>query len=261
MLSVATSMVLRTEGNESAANLIKEITNNSPERANKILRCWKDSTKNIPRKYTCEEALSFLIENNLTKKQYEAMYREAKSRNFDIYPSYGQILKMKKMSYPTEITISEQVCETSLQSLLNHTCSRLLEALHLPADNEVEKCSYLLVCKYGFDGSSGHSAYKQTWNENNINDESLFITCLVPLKLQDSQTQRVLWDNPRLASVRFCRPVKLQWIRETDEIIRQEKGNMDNQISRLQPFETSNCKISFSIHLTMLDGKVTKIIE
>ena len=77
-----------------------------------------------------------------------------------MYPSYEQLLKAKKAAYPPGIVVHEKYCEISLQSLLNNTCSRLLQMIE-EAGSSIQENSYILICKYGFDGSSGHSNYKQ----------------------------------------------------------------------------------------------------
>ena len=183
------------------------------------------------------------------------MYSGAKSRNCNMYPTYNQLLQAKAVAYPSDVFISETKCEVPLQSLLNNTCKRLFEVLSL-SELDPEGTNYILVCKYGFDGSSGHSNYKQAWNEVNASDESLLLTSLVPLKLQNTVTQKVVWKNPRLSSTRFCRPIRMQWIRESTEITKAEKVWMDQQTSELQPFIDLNLKVSFLLSLTMIDGKV-----
>lgn len=69
-----------------------------------------------------------------------------------------------------------------------------------------------LICKYGADGSSGHSEYMQkptTTNEQEISDTHLFLITFVPLRLvgySDNMQQvddtkgEILWRNPRLSS-------------------------------------------------------------
>lgn len=66
-LSVATSMSLRSAGNDHGAKLVKEITYNSPTRARTILKTWRKSHNTMQSAYTPEEALCFLISHNLTK--------------------------------------------------------------------------------------------------------------------------------------------------------------------------------------------------
>lgn len=89
------------------------------------------------------------------------------------------------MAHPEGVTIEEVKCEVELQSLLNHTASRIISFI-ARSGKEISASTYKLICKWGFDGSSGHSRYKQTWQKSNVNDDSLFATSLVPLQMLDS---------------------------------------------------------------------------
>ncbi|KAJ4426158.1 hypothetical protein ANN_26967 [Periplaneta americana] len=83
---------------------------------------------------------------------------------------------------------------------------------------------------------SGHSQYKQIWNQKEKSDESLFLTSLVPLRLVDAESRDVAWKNPRPSSTRFCKSIQLQWVHETTEIAKAERVYVENQIQNLQPF-------------------------
>lgn len=68
-----------------------------------------------------------------------------------------------------------------------------------------------------------------------------------------------MWKNKTPSSVRYCRPIKLEYTKETSDVIRAEEANMKEQISRLPDLEISGAKISFKMHLTMVDEKVRNI--
>lgn len=48
----------------------------------------------------------------------------------------------------------------------------------------IEKVEADLICKWGCDGSSGQSEYKQKFNEENNSDANIFLTSFVPLQLK-----------------------------------------------------------------------------
>lgn len=54
----------------------------------------------------------------------------------------------------------ESPFQVPLQNLLNKTCESIAKILNRDPE-EGEKPQLTLVCKMGFDGSSGHSPYKQ----------------------------------------------------------------------------------------------------
>lgn len=130
-----------------------------------------------------------------------------------------------------------------------------------------------LICKYGADGSSGHSEYMQkptTTNEQEISDTHLFLITFVPLRLvgySDNMQQvddtkgEILWRNPRPSSTRLCRPIKFLYAKETTELIRQEINSLKTQIEKLHNIditvnETQTIHCKATMHLTMLDVKV-----
>ncbi|EFN80814.1 hypothetical protein EAI_17373, partial [Harpegnathos saltator] len=90
------------------------------------------------------------------------MRLQAKERGVDLYPNYHRILEAKKRCYPDNISISDQ-SEVSLQSLLDHTATRLIEVCKpvLCNVNPFLLENVELIVKWGFDGSSEHSQYKQ----------------------------------------------------------------------------------------------------
>lgn len=158
------------------------------------------------------------------------------------------------------MNIKDKSVEVPLQSLLDHTTTRILE-ISQPILTTIDK-SFLenveLVAKWGFDGTSDQSQYKQ---RANFNDTDLFITWLVPLQLQTTlqEEQIILWKNPRPSSVRFCRPIRLQFLKETKEAIKIEREYIETQISQLTPLTITNpikIIIKYRLILTMADGKV-----
>lgn len=86
-----------------------------------------------------------------------------------------------------------------LHSLLNKTTERLLQTLDLPVISEMQPAK--LISKWGIDGSSGHSQYKEKFTDQVATDEYLFLICFVPLKLiLDDDSHITLWVNPKPSS-------------------------------------------------------------
>lgn len=102
---------------------------------------------------------------------------------------------------------------------------RLIKSIELPDDANPSFSKMDLICKYGCDGSSGHSEYMQLPKTKEhkrddgsdseiVSDSNQFpFSSLVPLRLvaiTDESTNNIvtLWENPRPSSTRFCRPIK-----------------------------------------------------
>lgn len=248
----------------------------SPEQPMKIRKLLDSlDTKVEIKKKSAEEALAFLLDGPMSKNLYIKMRLASKNAGADIWPSYDHVREAKiKCRPPKEtIKISETIAEVELQSLLDHTAKRIIEVQQesitlFLKENKKTEIEILLMCSWGFDGSSGHSAYKQKYesipSDVQVDDQNLFATTLVPLRMT-TDNNIILWNNKCSQSERFCRPIKLQFAKETKDIILKQKSDIENQINKLQVCEITldeNYRIfvHFSLFLTLLDGKVLNII-
>ena len=131
------------------------------------------------------------------------------------------------------------LAEVKLQSLLYNTATRIaqLQVAELKTIDDAPNSSLTLIGKWGYDGSSGYSEYKQR-SENNFEDNNLFVTSYVPLNLitksTDEHNSITVWKNPRPSSTRFCRPIRFQFRKETSDLAIKEKKYID-QITNLLP--------------------------
>eukprot|EP00733_Pompholyxophrys_punicea_P001198 Pompholyxophrys_punicea_v1_NODE_541_length_1718_cov_135.763680.p1 type:complete len:271 gc:universal NODE_541_length_1718_cov_135.763680:1395-583(-) len=154
----------------------------------------------------------------------------------------------------------ETSASTSLQNLLDKTTKRLCLGLLDWLDILVEKKVFALnfVHKWGFDGATGQSAFKQKWLEANGNDAALFATNLVPLRLHAHEL--VVWNNPKPSSEKFCRPLRLQFLKESGTVNKEEEQFWKAQISSLLPTKVvhkqQEIEIQHRLIMTMIDGKV-----
>lgn len=261
-------MSLRSEGKTAAASLIKEIQK-SPSRANKIAKVWK-ANKDIPliKPYSSREALGLMLDMNISRNSYQTMRNQAKTRGANIYPSYKKVREAKIECYPAEhkMKISEQSCEVELQALLDLTTTRILE-LQEDVIKTIEKKNLEnleLISKWGFDGSS-QSQYKQKIQGEDFSDKDLLMTTLVPLQLRYVDTTGkivILWQNPRPSSTRFCRPIRIQFVKETADVIKKEKQYIQSQIDFLKATNIKDdIKVRQILILSMIDGKVHNAIS
>lgn len=147
-----------------------------------------------------------------------------------------KIKKAKQECYPEAISISDVEAEVPIQKLLDHTVSRLL---HVQQDviSPLDLChNFTFISNWGFDGSSSHTQYMQKYLSEESDDKYMFLSSLVPLRLaceKDGQNI-VTWQNPRPSSPRYCRPIKLQYKKETLELTKQEKNISINRYKNYQ---------------------------
>jgi hypothetical protein len=263
-LSFAAEMKYRASGHLDAAKVLKDIGQGSPSRASSY-RSSVTSIRGIP--MNGDEAVAFIIQNELSRRQYENTRANAIKRNYYLYPSYHIVSEAKKRCYLEGIFISKTCAEIKLQNLLNHTASRLiltqsdvLKSLPYDAVKEL-----YLYCKWGCDGTSGQSTYKQKLsdNDNTVTDSNIFFISLVPLQLyannKTNQTT-IIWKNCRPSAARYCRPIKIAFANETVELTKLEVHNIKEQEENLVPFrgaiDGQPIDIMFKLLFTMIDGKV-----
>ena len=109
-----------------------------------------------------------------------------------------------------------------LQNLLDQTTKRIVSlqqevifcAIESANDN---KFICKIIFSYGFDGSSGQAEYKQKFDGPGVkSDNSLFATTVIPLRLVENNNL-TLWNNQAPQSIKFCRPLKLEYMKKAKE--------------------------------------------
>lgn len=118
-----------------------------------------------------------------------------------------------------------------------------------------------LIIKWGCDGSSGLSEYKQNFKKPEDKDASVFSMYLVPLfVVAKDDEKRLIWENLTPSSTRFCGLVKFIFAKESEKLIKDECLQMESLISALTEANVSGTKFTFEFHPTMIDGKVCNAI-
>lgn len=230
------------------------------------LLCDNENTSTC---FSNNETLALIADLDLSKFQYNLLREHTISKNCKIFPSYHQIMNGKKSCYPEpdSITITSVSASIKLQSLLDHTARRILEINSAEELNNLESCNLILMSKWGCNRSSGHSQYKQILpgEQEGFSDSHLFIASLVPLRLfVSNESQKILWQNLRPSSTRYCRPITIEFAQETSFKIKSVVNNIESQISNLNPtilnIQGKVIYITHQLFFTMVDGKVCTVL-
>lgn len=270
-LSYSAQMKQREEGNEEAAKIVTEATLTTPTRARKIRRSWRSfQSTSVSEPLNNNKALSLVVECDLSKQQYLTTRAYVNSQNSKILPSYHKILQAKQTCYPSceYMNISENIAEIKLQALLDLTVEQILkiqDSIMVSALDAIDSTKKLyMIWKWGCDGSSGQALYKQKASDPNFTDSDIFFTGIVPLRLycksENTSQEEIIWQNPKTSSPRYCRPVRLQFQKESVQLVKQEKTYVQQQIDNLNPtiahFRGSEISVNHILKMTMVDGKV-----
>ena len=159
----------------------------------------------------------------------------SKDHNADIYPSLHTILEEKNKCYPSQIEFTETSAKCNLQQMCEHTLSRVIKMVDfdkIQSDEADLSGTFYLKC--GMDGASSQSIYMQKFETTDLgsveasSEETLFQTAIVPLKLIVGG--KAVWTNEKPNSTHFCRPLHLQYMKETVEVTKNEKEWIDTSV-------------------------------
>ncbi|GBO13595.1 hypothetical protein AVEN_14320-1 [Araneus ventricosus] len=128
-----------------------------------------------------EQALVLMVDNGLSTPLYQRILEHAENLNCKLNPSYHKVKEAKQVCCPHSISMTETSAKITLQTLVDHTVSRIChiefvtEKLRLSTNNAFE-----VIMKWGCDGSE-QNRYKQKFSD--FSDENLFSICVVPLQI------------------------------------------------------------------------------
>lgn len=224
-----------------------------------------DEANVIP--FSEDEAIALIEDTKLSKWQYDTIRKQVRAKNADIFIPYKRLLSAKKKCYPPSISVTEKGASCNLQEL-NHTCSRILkipDVLYKFTQSETE-LSLTMTSKWGCDGASDQSQYKQKFEDASMSDETIFIISVVPLTLEinDARGQTVVWRNPQPGSTRYCRMISFEYAKETPEKtvtdINRIRANIEALLPTVVETDVGICKVNHVMKLTMIDGKVCQAL-
>lgn len=251
-LTSSTLKSLKQSGQEEVGHIIEHLMQH-PEDIQKVKTCIAREKSGAA--YTPEKALGLFVSLELSKWQYINLKESASEQGIDIYPSYYKIKQAKQDCYPVKetVTVNEDGAEILLQALLDLTVTRIVSANNLlfKTGDEV-----VLTSKWGFDGASGQSHYKQI---GEVDETTVFMASLVPLRLHSGEV--VVWENDRPSSTMYCRPIMFKFMKETKDTVVAVKKKIEDQIMALQPTKVGGINVNHKLLLTMIDGKISSIIS
>ena len=216
-LALATKHRAKSSPGQKDLGFVIDEAQKNPTKIKEVIENVKPVTRMSP-----ENALALKINTGLSDEAYQKLRNACKIFcNADIFPTIHEIRDAKLSCYPKDLAISEVSASSNLQNLLDHTVSRLLETTDRETffQNSPENTGTCYL-KAGFDGASSQSIYAQAYNSINqdvaiINEQSMLQTAIVPLKITFGN--RVLWENETPNSVKLCRPLKIEFIKETND--------------------------------------------
>ena len=231
LLQKSYSHALRTAAQTKQAKLIDFVSTASPEIIDRMIESIEVPVNQS--KLTSEEGLAIFLDAKLTKHSYNLIRSALLKNNFDALPPYYTITVSKQQTIPDPINVTESSACVELQSLLDKTAESIMRTKSEEEIDSINNKTLVMLSKWGCDGSSGQSEYKQGITEG-TSDTNLFMLSLVPLRItQDdshfksinvatSSQVKTVWKNPCPGSTKYCRPIKFEYTKETKEKTKME---------------------------------------
>ncbi|GBM33090.1 hypothetical protein AVEN_9633-1 [Araneus ventricosus] len=72
-----------------------------------------------------EQVLVLMVDNGLSTRQYQRILEHAENLYCKLYPSYHKVKEAKQVCCPHSISMTETSAEITLQTLVDHTFSRI----------------------------------------------------------------------------------------------------------------------------------------
>jgi hypothetical protein len=252
-LSYSYISTLKTQDKYADLAFILDHLLKNPDKVNSVKDFILTSKSQV---MSSEKALGIMMSLKLSKWQYNTLRKTVQNEHIDIFPSYYATQKAKQECYPpeNEMEITDISAQIKLQAILNLTTQRLLKNIEIETDYK----NLELISKWGFDGASNQSNYKQR-SESNLDDSSIFMGSLVPIKLICGDN--ILWENKCPNSTFFCRPLFFMFMAETKANVMNEMTRIESEINNLNKTVLNGKSVSHTLHLTMIDGKITSILS
>lgn len=260
----------KQDGMEQETKIIKALKSASPDRLSNLVKSL--STPQEIKNFSEDEALALFLDLGLSQRKYNLLRLALKMKNIHVLPSYRKILAAKVQIIPKPTIVSTLSASTPLQSLLDKTAERILMTLDEETIEGLCDTHFVLVSKWGCDGSSGQSVYKQRISAG-ISDEYMFMASVVPLRIRKDTNvpsssndvqDLLLWKNKTPSSKHYCRPILYEYAKESKEKTIEVVSKLKEEIRNLKKFETILNKkkiiIRHELAMTMIDGKVAQTI-
>lgn len=246
----------------------------SPKRLKRIVKSIPTPTSESD--FTEEEAIALMLELGLSRNKYLILRKALIGKGLKVLPSYDAIKEKKQSILPSPIEVTDRKASIELSSLLENTASRLVCDFSAEQLKKANNCDVVLMCKWGCDGLSALSEYKQASESQNTTEyKSVFMSSLVPLRIRAysvgasssrncQKTFEDIWINSSPGSKSFCRPISFEYTKESTTTTNDLVRYLETEIKKLTPIsfemEGYNFNISFQLSLTMIDGKVSNAI-
>lgn len=164
VLLYAAKQKLTSNGSSDFAKILDYLVKNPSEIGR--VRAFCENKIEMPL-FSKEKCLALFLSLDLSKQQYIELRKACIESGTNQWQSYYEIQQAKLECYPRDkVTITETSASIELQALLDLTIKRLFKVFKENVDLHTHN-NLILICKWGFDGASSQSMYKQQFVDEN----------------------------------------------------------------------------------------------
>ncbi|XP_062538769.1 uncharacterized protein LOC134207057 [Armigeres subalbatus] len=211
-----------------------------------------------------EETFEYFLDCDMSKYVYEQTHKKNPAR----FPTYKVIQKMKAICSPPLDSIEKTATkiQVRIQSLMQHTVERIVKSLkheinQYMDENNQDFVEMVLLSSWGMDGSTGYSQYHQSFPGTNQQDDSdVFSVTTTPIHLYLlSNRKHIFWYNLTPQSIRYCRPIMLEFVKESKQVVIDCKNTIKRELSELVPVkidleQEKYVLVDFDFVMSKVDG-------
>ena len=192
---------------------------------------WNKTARETNEKLSVDTALVMYTDCDLGRNTYTTQKNVLKAAGHDVLPAWKHLRTKQREVTPVVLLIPE--CYTGVfwhgvyfnyVDALKSTIARVLQTIP-----PIKEEHLALKCKFGFDGSGGHSIFNQI---NNDETNNLILTVVCPLELKDKHG-KVVWTEPSPNSSRSQRPLMIHTGKESHETLHSLEL-FNNDISKVE---------------------------
>lgn len=270
-LLLASSTKARMTNKKDLSTLLKMLYEDNDAANNILMLVENEKKKKHHSNMSGEEAVAACSLLGLSRNKYvDLRYITKFKHNCDLFPSKNVLLKAKKSVLPDDfekiLVLTNNDVYFPLQNIIDKTTEEIISTI--PEDRmdkfiaESDDNELVLFCNWGMDGAGAQPFYSfkdNSYNTDEHSEGSAFTTSFLPVRLEDT-SKNIIWKTFAVHSDQNCRPVRVQFKKETKELALNEHERVNTEIDNLRSLilQYKNCNISISFKFIegALDGKI-----
>lgn len=215
-------------------------------------RVEPDPLQKGKRPFTPEEALALQFDIGMPNRRFQIL--RSHMSKYPLLPPHELMSQLKKQCLPANIEFGERCCRVSAQDLFDHSVQRILFSMSESSALQMTP-ELMLTTRWDCEGTRFHRAAKR----DSFSKGGLFVSATAPLKLENSAGE-VYFANTKRSLWKSCRPLKLEFVEISQDLIKAERERIQKEVDQLKPTDVEIYGKKFTVnHRVLLATKEKKL--